>query len=115
MIDHGKHLLVDFFDVDTKILTDAVLIQKTLVEAASLAGATVLNSFTHKFGGHGGVTSVIALAESHISIHTWPESKIATVDVYMCGHGQPEIAIDYIMQSFTPRDTKITSIIRGQV
>lgn len=113
MIDHGKHILADFYGVDTEILSNRNLIENILIEAAKVSNAKILNVFTHKFGGAGGITSLIALAESHISIHTWPESSLATVDVYMCGLGRPEVAIDFIINSLTPEDTKITSIIRG--
>lgn len=65
-------------------------------EAASLAGATILNAFLHPFGQSFGVTGFLVLAESHISVHTWPEHDYAAFDVFMCGDTSPQAAVDHI-------------------
>ena len=70
-------------------------------EAASLAGATILGAFLHPFGQSFGVTGFLVLAESHISVHTWPEHDYAAFDVFMCGDTEPQAAVDHIA-SFDP-------------
>lgn len=113
MIDHGRHILADFFGVNKATLKDEKLIEEILVNAAKIANAKILNIYTHKFGGEGGVTSLVALSESHISIHTWPETQLATVDVYMCGSVEPELAINFIKEKLVPNNSKIDTFIRG--
>lgn len=83
----GHHLLVDFWDA--KNLDDPEIIEKSLRDAAVAAGATILHGHFHHFTPNGGVSGVLVLAESHISIHTWPERSFAAVDVFMCGACDP--------------------------
>ena len=79
----GTHLLLDLWGASN--LTDPELIDRALRDAAEAAGATILHSHFHHFGPDGGVSGVLVLAESHISIHTWPERDFAAVDIFMCG------------------------------
>ncbi len=72
-----------------KNLDDPELIEKSLRDAAEAAGATILHGHFHHFTPNGGVSGVLVLAESHISIHTWPERSFAAVDVFMCGACDP--------------------------
>jgi len=92
----GKHLLLDLDGADVAGLLDASGIEALLREAALLAGATVIHGHFHHFGTGMGVTGVLLLRESHISIHTWPEHAYAAVDIFMCGDAQPEIAARHI-------------------
>jgi S-adenosylmethionine decarboxylase len=80
----GHHLIADL--CDARRLTDAAHIETCLIAAAKAAGATLLEVRLHSFGPGQGVTGVALLAESHISIHTWPEYGTACVDIFMCGH-----------------------------
>ena len=81
--DTSLHLVADL--VDCKDLSDLACIEACLREAASAAHATVLDVRLHHFGDGMGVTGVALLAESHISIHTWPEHGIVAVDLFVCG------------------------------
>lgn len=87
----GKHLLIDIHNIDCGYHTEEFLIN-VLTEAAFAAGATVLETKIHDFG-NGGFSGVLILAESHISIHTWPENKFVAIDIFVCGDCLPEKSI----------------------
>ena len=80
----GKHCILELYDCDPSRLDDEAFIRTTITSAAKGAGATLLNLITHQFQPQG-VTGLALLAESHISIHTWPESGYAAIDVFTCG------------------------------
>lgn len=107
----GLHLLVDFWEC--RGLRDAEGIERTLREAAAVCGATVLRVMLHDFGEGGGITGVALLAESHISIHTWPETGYAALDIFMCGRCDPRAALPVLEAWFSPRSTRITEHPRG--
>ncbi|GAB4061140.1 adenosylmethionine decarboxylase [Uliginosibacterium sediminicola] len=92
----GRHLLLDLNLADSRHLSDVAGIERLLREAASLAGATVIHAHFHHFGPDMGVTGMLLLQESHISIHTWPEHAYAAVDIFMCGDARPELAASHI-------------------
>lgn len=81
----GNHGLLDLYGCDEAILKDEGRLKTALVAAAQAAEATILTEHFHIFGGAGGVTGVLLLAESHISIHTWPEHRFAAIDAFICG------------------------------
>lgn len=107
----GKHLLLDLNGAVN--LTDVSHIEKALLKAAEICGAKVIGSKLHSFGDNQGVTGVVLLAESHISIHTWPETGFVAIDIFMCGDCNPSFAIDPLKEIFQPEKIKITEIIRG--
>lgn len=84
-MEYGTHGLLDAYGCPPEVLRDAARLENVLREAASAAGATVLHAHFHTFGGAGGVSGVLLLAESHISVHTWPEHGFAALDVFVCG------------------------------
>jgi S-adenosylmethionine decarboxylase len=86
----GKHLLLEVYDVEFNLLNDAISIQETMERGIKRAKMTILNTFTHCFLPQG-CTIVIALAESHVSCHTWPENGCIAIDVYTCGEKNPKI------------------------
>jgi S-adenosylmethionine decarboxylase len=81
--------------------------------AAAAAGARVLHSHFHGFGEGMGVTGVVLLAESHISIHTWPEDGFAAVDIFMCGASRPDTALDVIRTALDPQRCQLNTIRRS--
>jgi len=110
----GLHLLADLQGVAGDKLSDPTDVELLLIASAKAAGATVLSSYFHHFGGSQGVTGVVLLAESHISIHTWPECGFAAVDIFMCGESQPERALEVIQQGLQPTRCSVQSVVRGQ-
>ncbi|MFT9400479.1 adenosylmethionine decarboxylase [Acetobacter sp.] len=109
----GTHLLVDLWDATN--LDDPEKIDRTLCEAAVAAGATILHSHFHHFTPNGGVSGVVVLAESHISIHTWPERSFAAVDIFMCGACDPHLAIPVMQRLFQAQAVEVDEQRRGRV
>lgn len=110
----GKHIILELYGVkDVKMLTDINILKSVLVTSAKMANATVLHEHFHHFGEGYGVTGTIILAESHITIHTWPERKYAAIDIFMCGKANPKLASDYIVKNFEPKTHSVQTIYRG--
>jgi S-adenosylmethionine decarboxylase len=109
----GGHLLLDFWGASN--LTDPTGAEAALCEAARASGATILHAHVHQFGEGGGVSGVVVLAESHISIHTWPERNFAAVDIFMCGACDPRLAVPVLRRAFRPATVKLTEHRRGLV
>lgn len=109
----GTHLLADFYGVDPALLESSSAIDALLRAGAEAAGARILHSHFHSFGSAQGVTGVVLLAESHISIHTWPEYGFAAADIFMCGDAQPKLALDVIAHALTPASSVVQTIARG--
>ncbi len=109
----GMHLLVDLWGAEN--LGDPAPIGAALREAALAAGATILHSHFHHFSPNGGVSGVVVLAESHISIHTWPERNFAAVDIFMCGDCDPYQSIAVLRAAFTPDRVDLDERRRGLV
>jgi S-adenosylmethionine decarboxylase len=86
----GKHLLLEVYDVKFDLLNDGITIQEVMENGIKRAGMTILNIYQHCFVPQG-CTIVIALSESHVSCHTWPEEGCIAIDVYTCGEGNPKL------------------------
>jgi S-adenosylmethionine decarboxylase len=93
-----KHILFTLYDCDPDCLNDRIYIENMLYETSRQCGATFLNTVSHQFDPQG-VTAVTLLAESHISIHTWPEKKMAVCDIFTCGKADPTIGFEYMTNS----------------
>ncbi|HET6195241.1 MAG TPA: adenosylmethionine decarboxylase [Acetobacteraceae bacterium] len=107
----GKHWLVEFYGAHA--LGDVRAIRRALRNAAAKSGATLLQVRLHHFGEGAGVTGVALLAESHISIHTWPERCYAAIDIFMCGrHCSPKKALESLRVDLQPARQKIRRILR---
>lgn len=111
----GIHLLADLHGIDPARLVSVSEIDALLRAGALAAGAHVLHSYFHSFGEAMGVTGVVLLAESHISIHTWPETGFAAADIFMCGQAKPELALRVIELALEPASKEVRSIARGGV
>ena len=109
----GTHLLIELWGAGN--LDDPDLIETTLCEAARVSGATILHSHMHRFSPYGGVSGVVVLAESHISIHTWPERSYAALDVFMCGDCDPYKAIPVLRRTFEPENVQLAEHKRGLI
>lgn len=109
----GKHFIVDFWQAQH--LQDMTVIEAALSEASNVAGATLLHIHIHKFTEGGGVTGVALLAESHISVHTWPERDYAAFDIFMCGDTQADKALAHLVDVFQPKRKIVSEILRGSV
>jgi len=109
----GTHLLADFYGVDAAQLVSCEAIDALLRSGAAAAGARILHSHFHSFGHAMGVTGVVLLAESHISIHTWPEFGFAAADIFMCGQAQPKLALEVIQNALGPASSIVQTIARG--
>ena len=110
---HSKHLLLELYRCDSEKLNDESFLRCTLNRAAKLAKATVLNLISNKFEPQG-VTAIALLAESHISIHTWPESNYSAVDIFTCGQNmKPELASQYLIESLMAKEHSLRVIQRN--
>ena len=107
----GKHVIADFYGADQ--LDNIELMEQALTQASEVAGATLLHIHLHTFSDGGGITGVALLAESHISVHTWPELKYAAFDAFMCGDAKPEKAIELLKSIFNPIKVELKDILRG--
>ena len=108
----GKHCILELYDCDQARLDDEAFLRTTITNAAKRAGATLLNLITHRFEPQG-VTGLALLAESHISIHTWPETGYAAVDVFTCGdHTMPEQACQVLAEELRAGRSALRSFLR---
>lgn len=111
----GTHLLLELKECNPEILDDIDLIKRAMVGAANKAGATIVGETFHKFSPVG-VTGVIAIAESHICIHTWPEYAYAAADIFTCGDEfKPYDAAQLIVESLQCQDPSISEVQRGLI
>jgi spermidine synthase len=109
----GRHLVLDYWDCEAELLDDKGALIQIINDAAEAAGAQVLSTEAHQFDGQG-VTAVSVLAESHISIHTWPEFKYAGVDIYTCGVCDPMLAHALIKERLASSRVKLVELRRGE-
>ncbi len=114
-IPPGRHLLIDFWG--GKYIQDEAAIEDAMRDAARACEATVLEVRLHSFGAGGadatGITGVAILAESHISIHTWPELDYIALDIFVCGERDPRKALNLLRSVFQPTRERIIECHRG--
>lgn len=109
----GRHLLLELFDCDPDAINSLETVKGALIEAAKRAQATIVDVVFHEFNPFG-ISGVVVIAESHLSIHTWPEYRYAAVDIFSCGEGlQPEVAAAYLIEQFGAERASVVELQRG--
>lgn len=109
----GNHVILDIWGAEG--LTDLDRLQNAMQDAVKAAGATLLHIHLHHFGEGLGVSGVAVLAESHISVHTWPEAGYAAFDIFMCGDAKPELAVEALTRDLNPTRFDIKTHQRGVI
>ncbi len=107
----GLHVLADISGSQSPLLDDAEALEALLRSASVAAGATILSSESHAFAPQG-ASAIVILAESHVSIHTWPEWGGATLDAYTCGDADPEKLIDLVIEGLAPTNVRRATVPR---
>jgi S-adenosylmethionine decarboxylase len=108
----GAHLIVDLYQA--RRLDDIDHVEATLRACVDAAGATLLHIHLHHFEPNGGISGVAVLAESHISIHSWPEHGYAALDIFMCGDASPDACVPVLREAFVPKRIAVSEHLRGQ-
>ncbi len=109
----GRHLLIELHDCDKEVLNDLGFLRDAMVAAAVDCGATVMGESFHHFSPQG-VSGVVVIAESHLSIHTWPEYGYAAVDIFTCGTSvEPEKAVEALVEKLGAKNHSLMEIPRG--
>ena len=109
----GIQLLIDLEQCDEAILDNLDEIRKLLIHAAKNSGAEIIGDTFHKFDPQG-ITGVVSIAESHISIHTWPEYSYAAVDIFSCGQSfREQVSADTLINGLKCKNPRITRVERG--
>ncbi len=109
----GTHVLIDFWGATG--IDDAETVAQALRDAAEACNAHILHVHVHEFSANGGMSGVAVLAESHITVHTWPELDYAAFDVFMCGSCDPMEAVPVLRRAFNPARVSVVEQKRGLV
>lgn len=113
MMTVSVHLLCEFSGCNCQAIADVEVVKKAMHEASAKAKATVLNGYFHQFSPSG-ISGVLCLAESHISVHTWPEAGYVAADIFTCGTtAMPQNAIPVLAAAFEAEDVRVTEVKRG--
>src|SRR5256712_7191979 len=109
----ARHLLLEMFDCTPDAIDSLEAVKGGVVEAARRAQATIVDVVFHEFNPFG-ISGVVVIAESHLSIHTWPEYRYAAVDIFSCGDVlKPEVAASYLVEQFAAERTSVVEMQRG--
>lgn len=109
----GTHLLVELRECNPDIIKSLEKVRNALVSAAKEAKATIVNVSFHEFNPFG-ISGVVVIAESHLTIHTWPEYAYAAIDIFTCGEIiKPEVAASYLIEQFECKNPSIVEMKRG--
>lgn len=110
----GRHLVADFYDCPPEKLTNTSALINILKDAARAAKVEVIGEYSKKFDLHGGVSAIIIIKESHLSIHTWPEYGYAAIDIYTCGKSiDPWKALEVVQNELRPNSIAVMEVKRG--
>ncbi len=109
----GRHLLLELYDCSSEVLTNLESVRTAMVEAARRAEATIIDVVFHEFNPFG-ISGVVVISESHLSIHTWPEHRYAAVDIFSCGDTlKPAEAANYLVEQFRASRASCVEVKRG--
>ncbi len=109
----GKHFIIEFHDCDPDALNNKEILESHILESVRVSGATVIQPFFHQFSPHG-VSGIVVIAESHFSIHTWPEYGYCAVDIFTCGEDiDNEAALEYLRTALQSRHYSLMEMKRG--
>lgn len=108
----GRHLIAEYYGCERALLNDLGFLRQELVQAAELVGATVLGESFHQYEPQG-VSGTLVIAESHLSIHTWPQYGYVAVDIFTCGGLDPRPGFEYLAQAIGADQTRMQEIVRG--
>lgn len=109
----GIHILAEYYHCQAKVLDNVEVVKQAMTEAAKIANATIVETIIHQFSPYG-VSGVVVIAESHISIHTWPEHEYVAIDIFTCGATlETQKAIDFLNQVFQAQQIIVKEIKRG--
>ena len=111
----GYHILLELYGCDASVLNDTARVKEILTKAALLAGARIVGSAFHHFNPHG-VSGVVIIAESHFSVHTWPEHEYAAIDIFTCGEDlKPDVACEYMTAQLKAKNSTMVEMKRGMI
>ena len=110
----GQHWLIEGYHCDAKLLSDPIAMETILQKAAEIMGATIVTSTFHHFSPLG-VSGVVVIQESHLTIHTWPEYAYAAIDIFTCGEIDMEAGVEYLQKALVANELKIVKMKRGNL
>lgn len=108
----GRHLIAEFYGCDPSVLNNVESIREGMLAAAEVVGATVVGETFHAFTPQG-VSGTVVIAESHLSIHTWPENGYVATDIYTCGGLNPHAGLELLGRHLKARSYRLQEILRG--
>jgi S-adenosylmethionine decarboxylase len=109
----GRHITVDAWGIQHELINDVELLTTYMVDAANTSGATVLSTRSQKFKPQG-VSVLVLLSESHLTIHTYPKKGFAAIDCYTCGECvNPQVAVDHLLDQLKPEKIFVKGLVRG--
>jgi S-adenosylmethionine decarboxylase len=108
----GRHLIMEFYECDARLLDDVASIRRIAMGAAEVVGATVVGEAFHRYSPQG-VSGTLLIAESHVSVHTWPEALYVAVDIFTCGGLDPRPGLEYLYRELGARACRQQEIVRG--
>jgi S-adenosylmethionine decarboxylase len=108
----SRHVLAELYECDDTVLDDVATIRVQMLATARLIGATVVGEVFHRFSPRG-VSGVVVIAESHLSVHTWPERSYVAIDIFTCGGLDPIPGIRFLAEALGARQYRLQEILRG--
>ena len=108
----GRHLIAEYYDCDSHVLDDVDTVRGAMLDAATAVGATVIGEAFHRFEPQG-LSGTVVIAESHLSIHTWPENGYVAVDIYTCGGLDPRRGFELLAERLGAGSSRVQEILRG--